>query len=742
MTKIKLIFILLFCFSLTKLIAQETVQEPKVGLVLSGGGAKGLAHIGALKVIEESGVKIDYIAGTSMGAIVGGLYASGYTAKQLDSIFNETNFAKLIQDQLPRAARTFQEREEAERYAFSFPFDNFELTLPKGISKGQNIYNLLAQLTQHVNTEDFSELSIPFFCMATNIENGTEVILDKGNLAQAMSASGAIPTLFRPVEIDGILLTDGGVVNNYPIELLKQKEVDYIIGVDVQDSLFTRKKLKSGLDIMTQVNNFRTIKAMKEKRKLTDIYIRPNIEDFTVLSFEDGKIIIENGEKAALKELDKLEHLVALKGHANKKKPIKIADSIIVDNIEIQGNKTYPRNYVRGKLKIETQKKIAYKELNNGLNNLSATGNFNRVVYDIIKKNGKQNLVINVDESQNKTSLKLGAHYDNLYKSGLLVNLSHKSLFLTNDDISLDIVLGDNFRYYFDYYIDKGKYWSIGLKSRFNHIEDNVDFDFVQQNVNVGDFDVNQISLDVDDFTNQFYIETKIFSDFRFGLGLELKNLEASTRTIGESINEESQPTIIENFNLLSAYSYLDYDSLDDKFFPTKGVFFNGKFNLYLRDLNNPDLEQFSIAKGYLGYVFTPVKNISLRLSSELGFRIGEDGVSGLNFFLGGYGFNPINNFRPFYGYDFFSLSADSYIKGLFEIDFNFYRKNHFIISANYANVDDDILTTGEWITSPDFSGYALGYGLDTIFGPIEVKYSFSPELSDSYWFFSLGYRF
>jgi len=740
--KIRIVIIWFLGFYLWNSSAQNNDPDVSVGLVLSGGGAKGLAHIGALKVIEQSGVRIDYITGTSMGAIIGGLYASGYSAKQLDSIFNETNFSKLIQDQLPRAAKTFQEREESERYAFTFPFDNFVLTIPRGISKGQNIYNLLAQLTQHVDSKDFKKLPIPFFCIATDIETGSEIILDEGNLAQALSASGAIPTLLRPVEIDGRLLSDGGIVNNYPVELLKQKSVDYIIGIDVQDSLYSRKKLVSGLDIMTQVNNFRTIKAMKEKRSYTDLYIRPDIKDFTILSFDDGKEIINNGQKAAERERLELIKLAEKQTQKDIKKSIKIIDSITIDNIKILGNKTYPRNYIRGKLKIETSEKIGYKELNNGFNNLSATGNFDRVVYDIIKENGEQNLIVKVDETQNKTSVKLAAHYDNLYKSGVLINLSHKSLFLTNDDISLDLVLGDNFRYYFDYYIDKGKYWSIGFSSRFNHIEENVDFDFVQQNSDLDEFNVNQIRLDVDDFTNRFYLETNIFKDFRFGVGLELKNLEASTRTIGDFTETEIPETIIESFNLLSTYGYLDYDSLDDKFFPTKGVFFNGQFNLYLNDFSNSSLEQFSIAKGNLGYVYSPFKNISARISSELGFRIGGSGVGGLNFFLGGFGFNAINNFRPFYGYDFFSISADSYIKGLIEIDFNFFRKNHFIISANYANVEDNILSTGEWFTTPNFSGYALGYGVDTIFGPMEVKYSFSPELSENYWFFSLGYRF
>lgn len=739
--KILLLISIGFCFCFAE--AQVENQRPKVGLVLSGGGAKGLAHIGALKIIEESGVKIDYIAGTSMGAIIGGLYASGYNADQLDSIFNQTNFSKLIQDQLPRAAKTFQEREESERYSISFPFDNFSLSLPTGISKGQNIYNLLAQLTQHVDTDDFSQLQIPFFCIATNIETGEEVLLDRGNLAQAMSASGAIPTLFRPVEINGKLLTDGGVVNNYPISELKSKSLDYVIGVDVQDSLYTRQKLKSGLDVMTQVNNFRTIKAMEIKREMTDIYIRPDIKNFSVLSFDDGKIIIANGEKATL---EKYEDLVAISKLQNIKKTdrksLKISDSLQIGGIEIIGSKSYPRNYIRGKLKIETNSKIAYNDLNNGLNNLSATGNFNRITYDLNKQQNKTELILKPEENQNKTYLKLAAHYDQLYKTGLLVNFTHKSLLLTNDIISLDVVIGDNIRYDFNYFIDKGKYWSIGLKSRFNHIEDNVDFDFIQQNSNIGEFDVNQIRLDIDDFTNQFFVETRILRDFRFRTGLEQKSLEASTRTLGNVVDEEIEATIIENFNLLSLYGKLDYDTLDDKFFPTEGVFFDGEFHLYLEDFNRSNFGQFSIASGSVGYVFSPLPKVSTSLSSELGFRIGQNQLSGLNFFLGGYGNKPINNFRSFYGYDFFSLSANSYIKGLLEVDYNFYTNNHIIFSANFANIDDDILSTGKWFSTPDFSGYALGYGLDSIFGPLELKYSYSPETKDSNWFLSLGYKF
>ena len=720
--------------------SQEHQHTPKVGLVLSGGGAKGLAHIGVLKAIEESGVKIDYIAGSSMGAIIGGLYACGYNSKQLDSIFKQTDFEKLIQDILPREAKTFKERENSEKYAFTFPFDNFKLSLPSSFSKGQNIYDLLAQLTQHVDKDDFSNLDIPFFCIATNIETGEEVVLDSGNLAQAITASGAIPSLFRPVAIDGKVLTDGGVINNYPIDKLKLKGLDLIIGVDVQDSLMSLNELRSGLDIMTQVNNFRTIAAMQNKRTSTDVYIRPIIKDFNVLSFDKGETIIDEGYAAGKIQMETLKGIAKSQGRLNSERPVlKIMDSLIVDQIVIKGNQEYPRNYIRGKLKIETGVQIAYRDLNNGLNNLSATGNFDRISYNIENKNGNKSLILNVEETPNKTQLRFAAHYDDLYRTAALINLTHKSLFLTNDNISLDLIIGENSRYNFEYYIDKGKYWSIGVNSRYNRLNEDINLRFVRSIDFLSTPNVNEINLEIEDFTNQFYAETYLFKGFRFGLGIEYKFLRAFTQSFVIDPNIDDELTILDKNNLFSIFGYLDYDSLDDKYFPTKGAFFNGNFHLYL---SNSSITEFSIAKGNVGYVFSPLEKLSLSVSSEMGFRLGQENTNALDFYLGGYGFNAINNIRPFIGYDFLTLSGDSYIKGLLKVDYNFFGKHHFILSANYANVADDIFESGDWFSSPDFSGYGVGYGLNSFLGPVEVKYSYSPETKDSIWYFSLGYWF
>lgn len=716
-------------------------QDVKVGLVLSGGGAKGLAHVGVLKVIDSLGIKIDYVAGTSMGAIIGSLYASGYSGKDIDSIFEGVDFNKIINDNLPRAAKTFYERDNSEKYAVTLPFDKFKLTLPSALSRGQNTLSLLSKLTLHVSDiDDFSKLPIPFFCIATNVETGKEVILDKGSLPLAITASGAFPSLFQPVIIDDQILIDGGVINNYPIDELRAKGMNVIIGVDVQDELATREELKSAPDILLQINNYRTINDMTVKSKKTDVYIKPDITDYTVISFSDGEQIIANGEKAAIKKRDALQKIAMMQ---NKSKPvfpkIKPVDSVKINSIIIKGNEKYTRAYVLGKLKFKQDVKIEYSRLVGGVNNLAATNNFQSVVHELESSKNKPgyDLYLTLKESSQRTFFKLGVHYDDLYKSAALINLTQKRLLFKNDVASLDFILGDNIRYNFDYYIDKGFYWSIGLHSRFNQFEKNIPASLFLPNE--GMIDINKLDVELSDFTNQVYLQTLFRKDFALTLGAEQKRLKIISETIIEANNDE---TVFENSDYFSFYGKLKFDTYDNKYFPNEGLFFDGDFHLYVysSDYNN-NFEEFSIAKATIGYTKS-FGNLAANITTQGGFKIGENTTPYLDFVLGGYGNNLINNFTSFFGYDYLSIVGDSFVKGTLNLDYEIFNKNHINIAANFANVDNKIFDNGEWLTAPDYSGYAVGYSLETFLGPIEAKYTWSPEVKKGVWFVNLGFWF
>ena len=715
---------------------EQESDKVKVGLVLSGGGAKGLAHIGVLKAIEEAGIEIDFIGGTSMGAIVGGLYASGYNASQIDSIFQVSDFDRLLKDYIPRSSKNFYEKENDQRYALTLPFENWKVGVPYAYSKGLNVYGLLNKLLHNArHTRDFNQLPTPFLCVATNIESGKQVVLDHGYLSQAIMASATFPSLFSPVIIDSQLLIDGGVVNNYPIDEVKKLGADVIIGVDVQDDLKSRKDLKNATRILIQISNLQMINKMAKKKEETDIYIKPDIRDFSVISFSDGADIIKKGEEASFVVYEKLKTL----GTNYKKPKLKLCegkiDTISIEEIQINKLKNYTRAYVMGKLGFKAGQKISYDQLKIGIDNLNATQNFSALGYSFEKGNEKDIFKLNLVENPVKTFLRFSLHYDDLYKSGVLINVIRKKLLFKNDVASLDVVLGDNIRYNFDYYIDNGFYWSFGVKSRFTSFNRNVIANPETQNL-FGIDGLNSINLDFADFSNQAYVQTIFKQKFIVGAGLEVKNIQITSETI-DNLN-----SVFKNNDFLSVFAHLKYDSLDNFYFPHEGWYFSGNVQSFLYSSDKTDFNKFTYVKGDFGYSFPITNHLTATAKMQSGFSIGEGQNPYFDFNLGGYGFSRINNFDYFYGYDFLSLYGDSFIKSTAVIDYRFFRKNHLNFSANFANIGNKIFDSDAWLERPKYTGYAFGYGVETILGPLEIKHSWSPETREHYTWFSIGFWF
>ena len=249
------VFLCLTC--VMPVVGQTNTDETrkKVGIVLSGGGAKGVAHIGALKVIREAGIPIDYIAGTSMGSIVGGLSAIGYTPHQLDSMVKAQDWLFLLSDKIKRSEQSMEERKDAETYILSVPLSKkLRRKASGGMIQGVNLYNLFQDLTMgYHDSINFNKLPIPFACVSEDIVNGSKHVFHNGELPFAMRSSMAIPGVFTPMRQDSMVFVDGGMIDNYPVDVCRAMGADIIIGIDVQNALKTSNELNSVSDVLFQI---------------------------------------------------------------------------------------------------------------------------------------------------------------------------------------------------------------------------------------------------------------------------------------------------------------------------------------------------------------------------------------------------------------------------------------------------------------------------------------------------------
>jgi NTE family protein len=295
--------------------ASAAPHRPRIGLVLSGGGARGIAHIGVLKVLEEQRIPIDAIAGTSMGAVVGGLYASGLTAREIERIMTSLNWQDAFRDKPPREDLTLRRKQEDENFLVKFPLGirGHKFVLPKGLIQGQRLNQMLRRLTLPVaRITNFDDLPTPFRALATDLETGEGVTLDSGDLTSAMRSSMSAPGVFAPVERDGRVLVDGGISENLPVDVARSMGVDILIVVDVGTPLLTRDKLNSVPVISNQMIAIliqHNAKQQLEKLTSRDILIAPPLGDTSSYDFGNVKRVVAVGERAARASVDRLAGL-------------------------------------------------------------------------------------------------------------------------------------------------------------------------------------------------------------------------------------------------------------------------------------------------------------------------------------------------------------------------------------------------------------------------------------------------
>src|SRR6185369_8900311 len=280
----------------------SSLGQKRIGLTLSGGGAKGIFHIGILQAIDSAELNIDYITGTSMGSIMGALYAAGYSGKDLEKIAREMDWLGLFSGKPLYQHVNVDEKSEFDQYALEVPLEKHKVKMGTGLIEGQEIWLKFQELFLPVyNVKDFSKFSIPFKCVATDVSTGKAVVLDRGEIVTAIRASMAIPSVFTAIDYKDTKLVDGGVVRNFPVKDAIAMGADYTIGVNLSQGLLTADKLNSPVDILMQVGFYKDADDFQGQRKACNILIEPAVEDYSAASFGSADDLIRIGKESGRK---------------------------------------------------------------------------------------------------------------------------------------------------------------------------------------------------------------------------------------------------------------------------------------------------------------------------------------------------------------------------------------------------------------------------------------------------------
>jgi NTE family protein len=419
---------------LSGLAQTDETARPKIGLVLSGGGARGVAHVGVIKVLDEMRIPVDYIAGTSMGAMVGSLYASGTGAAELERIFQDADWLVLLSDRPPRAQRSY--RRKTDDFGFLVDFEvgvNKEgLIIPQGIVQGQNLMLELRRLLSPVaNISDFDRLPIPFRTIGTDLVNGHEVVLSSGDLPMAIRASMSAPGLLKPVRVNDRLLIDGGVANNLPVGITRSMGADVLIVVDVGTPLADEADLDSSLKIMKQMTTIMGRARTEEQKQLMtneDVLIAPELGPVSFQSFDQTAQAIRLGEVAARKSMDKLNrYSVSEEVYAAHRQSLQQARGghPVIHQVAIENESKLSAKVLEARLSDQRGKALDVEQLNADIANIYGFDTFETVDYSIERHDSENRLVVRSSaKSWGPNYLRFGVNLEDDFDGNSSYNLA------------------------------------------------------------------------------------------------------------------------------------------------------------------------------------------------------------------------------------------------------------------------------------------------------------------------------
>ena len=744
--KVFLLMTLIGLFSVYQVKAQDSKQtnttktirhRPKVGVVLCGGGAKGFSQIRILKAIDEAGVPIDFIGGTSIGSIMGALYAVGYDPDMMEKLVREQDWNQVIYDRVPRILMPVEQKMYERQYIATFPIKNKKLKVKSSLVEGVYVNLLMSKLMLPASdVHDFSKLSVPFFCIATDVEHACQYEMTKGNLARSVRASMSIPFFFKPVAMDDKLLIDGGMVNNFPVRNMKERGADIIIGVDLEDATIPASQIDNSLGLLESMMNLSSLEESLYARSNCDIYIRPNLHGRNMLSFNDFDSILQFGEDAAQEFYPRLKTLA---NFLNEFEPVEIdrphvqpIDTLNVVDIHVEGIADKHKSSVVREFGKAFPMKMSVDDIQEVVLKLYASGYYEDLWYEMSDAPNGVILTLHCKEREDQ-ALSFSIHYDNNYGIGALVNYTMKNVWNTMNrtTLSLDVNIAENPYIRASLNKRQGKMFRLAA-------------DLSVISLSMSQYDNNRItnsySIQSNSLNLSMQVVPSLTQQLRFGAVADYVHMKDLVGDKGLSTD-------------YSLYSYLYfnyfYSNEDVPNFARRGWRINVKAKCVFLEGSNNDgtlsdvgMQMSYLINGSIVKAFPIGKRNSIKVGFEAGTKLGSAEVPQFyQFMVGGQSkMKYYDNIMAFTGMNFTEKLVDHIVIGRVSWQWRFYKNLYSSVSFDCGYMND---VYDLWFDDNSFvAGAGLTLGANSMLGPIEVSIMGSNINSLPVGFINVGFWF
>jgi NTE family protein len=689
------------------LLAFSLVAEDKIGLALSGGGARSLAQIGVLKVIDEHNIPIDYISGTSTGAVIGGLYAMGYSGEEIEQIILGMNWQNIFEETVSRGDLYIGEKRWKPMVNYYFALnDQFTPELPVAFLSGNKLINKFFEITYPVSeVRDFDELPIPFKCTAVNILTGELKVFSTGSLHEVMRASMSFPSVMRPFELDEELYIDGGITANFPTETVKDMGADIIIGVKTNSGLRSSEEMITLIDVLDQTINLNITKNISKSVEICDHLIVPTLDDISLLDFKKAEHIIAAGEAAA-KEYFSGKHFPNTKSA----KRVPGNETVSFSSVKVQGNE-YLTSYKVSEY-VGIKKGVAYslEDMSKAFESAYNSQLFTEIYPVVSKKDDNKILTIRVKEKDRKR-LGLNLSYNNNNDVVIGVTLNLNNYLQRNSKLLLDVKTGAKNEVNLDYVKNFGR--NLGIYYRA--------FPYVKE------FKLYGYNEDHETASSVKSLE----AGGTLGFGIFVKDLFVA-EAYGYTFHTRSYQHIAEfeeqEFTATGLGVKLFHESLDDFVFPMRGTSFIAKFTTAGKGEYSD--EPYSKFYSNLKFLLPIGRRISMRYNFEYGSYFEKREIEYDPFYIGG--------IDSFLGLKEKERSAPIYKINTFGIRYKFFRNLYADAQLNVLNLGNEDI----WFPEENlFNAFGVRLGYKTPFGPIRAAAARDKD-GKRYFYFSIGYEF